>query len=125
MKRFLATFLALLATALLAHADGVDDQYVRIYNLIQEGDSLSTTLLKEEKERSEKRSSGGAIVSDPFVEEMERTEAAGGMAAARPANGSGNGSRNGSANVPVNIRGLDVVEGQPSLHSLIERARAF
>src|SRR5437870_8692486 len=43
MKRFLATFLALLATALLAHADGVDDQYVRIYNLIQEGDSLSTT----------------------------------------------------------------------------------
>src|SRR5438270_12898240 len=43
MKRFLATFLALLATALLAHADGVDDQYVRIYNLIQEGDSLSST----------------------------------------------------------------------------------
>src|SRR5262245_57659315 len=43
MKRFLALLLGLVfAAGLNAWADGIDDQYVRIYNVIQEGDVLST-----------------------------------------------------------------------------------
>src|SRR3954451_9169688 len=38
---FLLVVLALLAGACTIRADGIDDQYVRIYNLIQEGDALS------------------------------------------------------------------------------------
>src|SRR5581483_2282720 len=42
MKRLLAlTGLILLALLSTARADGPDDQYVQIYNLIQEGDTLS------------------------------------------------------------------------------------
>jgi Flp pilus assembly protein TadD len=41
MKRCLALLIAALFIALCgAHAEGPDDQYVRIYNLIQEGDAL-------------------------------------------------------------------------------------
>src|ERR1051325_651674 len=38
---FFLLMLTLLAGACTARADAIDDQYVRIYNLIQEGDSLS------------------------------------------------------------------------------------
>ena len=42
MKRCFALVMALLLAALpRLHAQGTDDQYVRIYNLIQEADSLS------------------------------------------------------------------------------------
>jgi len=41
MQRFLATFVALaLASLLSAHAQGSDDQYVQIYNAIQEAEQL-------------------------------------------------------------------------------------
>lgn len=42
MKRSLALVLALLLGALFARADALDDQYVRIYNLIQEADLLNS-----------------------------------------------------------------------------------
>jgi Flp pilus assembly protein TadD len=42
MKRSLALVLALLLGALYARADALDDQYVRIYNLIQEADLLNS-----------------------------------------------------------------------------------
>jgi len=41
MKRSLALVLALMLATLCARADALDDQYVRIYNLIQEGDLFS------------------------------------------------------------------------------------
>ena len=44
MKRsFALVLMALLAAASAALAQGPDDQYVRIYNLIQEGDSLNNS----------------------------------------------------------------------------------
>src|SRR5215510_11973074 len=42
MKRSLALVLALVLGALCARADALDDQYVRIYNLIQEADLLNS-----------------------------------------------------------------------------------
>jgi tetratricopeptide (TPR) repeat protein len=42
MKRLLAVVFLLLVLAFRVRADGADDQYVQIYNLIQEGDSLGT-----------------------------------------------------------------------------------
>jgi hypothetical protein len=42
MKRSLALVLALMLGALYARADALDDQYVRIYNLIQEADLLNS-----------------------------------------------------------------------------------
>jgi tetratricopeptide (TPR) repeat protein len=42
MKRSLALVLTLVLGALCARADGLDDQYVRIYNLIQEADFLGS-----------------------------------------------------------------------------------
>lgn len=40
MKRFFGVFVLLFALVFGARADGPDEQYVQIYNLIQEGDSL-------------------------------------------------------------------------------------
>src|SRR5882762_1529443 len=42
MKRSLALVLSLVLSSLCARADVLDDQYVRIYNLIQEGDLLNS-----------------------------------------------------------------------------------
>jgi hypothetical protein len=42
MKRSLALVLALVLSSLCARADALDDQYVRIYNLIQEADLLNS-----------------------------------------------------------------------------------
>src|SRR5215475_7872998 len=42
MKRSLALVLVLALGALCARADALDDQYVRIYNLIQEADLLNS-----------------------------------------------------------------------------------
>src|SRR5258708_36845872 len=44
MKRLLAIVVLLLVVLPCVRADGPDDQYVQIYNLIQEGDSLGATL---------------------------------------------------------------------------------
>src|SRR2546423_14255407 len=42
MKRFVGVIaFVVLVAAFRARADAIDDQYVRIYNVIQEGDSLS------------------------------------------------------------------------------------
>ena len=42
MKRSLALVLTLVLGTLCARADALDDQYVRIYNLIQEADLLNS-----------------------------------------------------------------------------------
>jgi Flp pilus assembly protein TadD len=42
MQRFFAVLIASLLIALTAHSQGSDDQYVRIYNLIQEGEQMET-----------------------------------------------------------------------------------
>src|SRR6185437_1657436 len=43
MKRLLAIVILLLVVLPAVRADGPDDQYIQIYDLIQEGDSLSAT----------------------------------------------------------------------------------
>lgn len=43
MKRLFAIAVLLLVFAVRVHADGADEQYVQIYTLIEEGDSLETT----------------------------------------------------------------------------------
>jgi len=47
MKRLFALFLAVWFSALLAHADSIEDQYVQAFNLIQQADGLSATDAKQ------------------------------------------------------------------------------
>jgi cytochrome c-type biogenesis protein CcmH/NrfG len=47
MKRYFTLVIILLAAVSMARADGLDDQYVQIFNLIQEADSLSSNHPKQ------------------------------------------------------------------------------
>jgi Flp pilus assembly protein TadD len=47
MKRYFTLVFILLAAVSMARADGLDDQYVQIFNLIQEADSLSSNHPKQ------------------------------------------------------------------------------
>jgi tetratricopeptide (TPR) repeat protein len=47
MKRYFALFLAVWFSAVLAHADSIEDQYVQAFNLIQQADGLSGTDAKQ------------------------------------------------------------------------------